>query len=78
MGKMSINSPPPIPLPDSDNNMADVAFAWSTHILKIIPGHYALGTQQTLFTQQLSRSRVVIENTFGFFSNVENTSIAPL
>lgn len=69
----SLNLPLPSPLPGSDNDMpyvflADGAFALSAHIMKPFPGHYALGSPERIFNQELSRSRVKVENTFGILS----------
>ncbi|CAK1597954.1 unnamed protein product [Parnassius mnemosyne] len=66
----SINLPPP----NSNTNLpyvflADSAFALSTRIMKPFPGHHALGTPQRIFNQELSRSRVFVENTFGILSS---------
>lgn len=67
----SLNVPPA----NTNNNLpyvflADSAFPLSTHIMKPFPGHHALGTPERLFNQNLSRSRVVVENTFGILSSV--------
>lgn len=69
------NLPPSCPLPGSNTNMpyvflGDGAFALSTHIMKPFPGHHRLGTPERMFNQQLSRSRAVVENTFGILSSV--------
>lgn len=69
----NLNLPLPSPLPNSDNDMpyvflGDGAFALSTHIMKPFPGHYPLGSPERIFNQELSRSRVKVENTFGILS----------
>ncbi|CAF4947221.1 unnamed protein product [Pieris macdunnoughi] len=68
----TLNLPTSCPLPGSNTNMPYVflggAFALSTHIMKPFPGHHLLGTPERMFNQQLSRSRVVVENTFGILS----------
>lgn len=66
----SINLPPP----NSTTNLpyvflADSAFALSTRIMKPFPGHHELGTPERIFNQELSRSRVFVENTFGILSS---------
>lgn len=63
-----------LPVTNSTNNLpyvflADSAFALTTRIMKPFPGHHALGTPQRIFNQELSRSRVVVENTFGILSS---------
>lgn len=65
-----INLPPP----NRNNNLpyvflADSAFALSTCIMKPFPGHHAVGTPERIFNQELSRSRVVVENAFGILSS---------
>ncbi|XP_063836770.1 uncharacterized protein LOC135085916 [Ostrinia nubilalis] len=69
----TLNLPPSCPLPGSNTNMpyvflGDGAFALSTHIMKPFPGHHQLGTPERMFNQELSRSRAVVENTFGILS----------
>lgn len=69
----SLNLPLPSLLPNSDNDMlyvflSDGAFALSIHVMKPFPGHYALGTPERIFNQELSRSRIKVENTFGILS----------
>lgn len=69
----SMNLPRPIPLPNSDIVMpyvflGDGAFALSTHLMKQFPGHHALGSPERVFNQELSRSRVKVENTFGILN----------
>lgn len=71
----SINLPPPSSLPGSDVALpyvflGDGAFALSTHLMKPFPGHHALGSPQRVFNQELSNSRVVVENTFGILANI--------
>lgn len=70
----SMNLPPPSPLPGGDNDipfvfLGDGAFALSSHIMKPFPGHHAQGSPERIFNQQLSHSRVKVENTFGILSN---------
>lgn len=70
----SINLPQPSLLPNSNVSvpyvfLGDGAFALSSHIMKPFPGHHAVGTPQRLFNQQLSRTRVIVENAFGILSN---------
>lgn len=65
-----LNLPIPHPLPDLNVDvpyifMADVPFALSEHIMKPFPGNHNVGTKEHIFTQKLSRARVVVENTFG-------------
>ncbi|XP_045495296.1 putative nuclease HARBI1 [Colias croceus] len=69
----SMNLPRPIPLPNSDIVMpyvflGDGAFALSTHLMKPFSGHHALGSPERVFNQELSRSRVKVENTFGILT----------
>lgn len=68
-----LNLPTPHPLPGSNIDvpyvfLADGAFALSTHIMKPYPGNHDLGTPTRNFNQKLSRSRVVVENTFGILA----------
>lgn len=79
----SINLPPPSSLPDSDIDvpyvfLGDGAFALSSHLMKPFTGHHALNTPQRIFNQQLSRSRVVVENTFGIMASVFRIFKRPL
>ncbi|XP_047035358.1 uncharacterized protein LOC124641345 [Helicoverpa zea] len=71
----TLNLPPSRPLPGSNTNMpyvflGDGGFALSTHIMKPFPGHHLSGTPERMFNQQLTRSRAVVENTFGILSSV--------
>lgn len=45
--------------------LGDGAFALSTHVMKPYPGNHDSGSPKRIFNQYLSRSRVVVENTFG-------------
>lgn len=70
-----IDFPPPSPLPGSNINipyvfLADGAFALSQHVMKPYPGKHEVGSPKRLFNQNLSRSRVVVENTFGILTSV--------
>lgn len=70
----TINFPSPSPLPGSNIDipyvfLGDGAFPLGTNLMKPFPGHHAIGTPQRLFNQELSRSRVVVENTFGIMSS---------
>lgn len=70
----SINLPPPSLLPGFNIELpyvflGDGAFPLSTNLMKPFPGHHALDTPQRLFNQELSRSRVVVENTFGIMAS---------
>lgn len=74
MSTNSINLPQPSPLPGCTIDMpyvflGDGAFALSTNVMKPFPGHHAIGTPQRKFNQQLSSSRVVVENTFGIMTS---------
>lgn len=44
--------------------------ALSTHVMKPYPGNHEIGSPNRIFNQHLSRSRVVVENTFGILSSV--------
>lgn len=72
-----VNFPMACPLPGTTNNidvpyvfLADGAFALSTHVLKPYPGNHEIGSPKRIFNQNLSRSRVVVENTFGILTSV--------
>lgn len=70
-----IDFPPPSPLPGSNINipyvfLADGAFALSQHVMKPYPGNHEVGSPKRLFNQNLSRTRVVVENTFGILTSV--------
>lgn len=72
-----MNFPAPCLLPAANNNMsvpyvflADDGFALSTHVMKPYPGNHEIGSPNRIFNQHLSRSRVVVENTFGILSSV--------
>ncbi|XP_028159473.1 uncharacterized protein LOC114352172 [Ostrinia furnacalis] len=70
-----IDFPPPCPLPGSNINipyvfLADGAFALSQHVMKPYPGNHEVGSPKRLFNQNLSKSRVVVENTFGILTSV--------
>lgn len=70
-----IDFPPPCPLPGMKINLpyvflADGAFALSKHVLKPYPGNHDIGSSKRIFNQNLSRSRVVVENTFGILTSV--------
>lgn len=88
----TINFPTPEPLPGGNIDMpyvlvGDGAFPLSTHIMKPFPGNHGVGTPQRIFNEQLSRSRVIVENVFGIMTavfrvfrkpialNVKNTSL---
>ncbi|XP_049701923.2 uncharacterized protein LOC110382359 [Helicoverpa armigera] len=71
----TLNLPPSSPLPGSNTNMpyvflGDGGFALSTHIMRPFSGRFLSGTPERVFNQQLSRSRAVVENTFGILSSV--------
>lgn len=66
----TLNLPTPHPLPGSYKDvpyvfLGDGAFALSTHVMKPYPGNHDSGSPKRIFNQNLSRSRVVVENTFG-------------
>lgn len=71
----SINRPAAQSLPDSVVNLpyvflGDGAFALREYMMKPFPGHHVLGSPERIFNQELSGSRVVVENTFGILTNV--------
>lgn len=70
----TLNLPPPHPLPGSDFDMpyvflADGAFALHRHIMKPYPGNHHRDSPERVFNKKLSRSRVIVENTFGILSS---------
>lgn len=79
----SINLPPPSSLPDSDvvvpcAFLGDGAIALNSHLMKPFTGHHALNTPKRIFNQQLSRSRVLVENTFGIMTSAFRIFKRPL
>lgn len=73
--KNEVDFPSPCPLPGSNANLpyiflADGAFALSKHVMKPYPGNHDAGSPKRLFNQNLSRYRVVVENTFGILTSV--------
>lgn len=70
-----LDLPTPCPLPGSNIDVpyvfiGDGAFALSTHVMKPYPGNHDSDSQKRIFNKCLSRSRVVVENTFGILSAV--------
>lgn len=68
-----LDLPTPCPLPGSNIDVpyvfiGDGAFALSTHVMKPYPGNHDSDSQKMIFNKCLSRSRVVVENTFGILS----------
>lgn len=66
----ALNLPDPHPLPGSDINipyvlLADSAFALHKNVMKPYPGIHNIGNPKSIFNEKLSRSRVIVENTFG-------------
>lgn len=69
------NKPPDVPLPGRNLPVpyvivADSAFELSKRLLKPFPGVPPVGSIKRKFNEQLSRARVVVENTFGILSSV--------
>lgn len=67
--------PPSAALPNQNTPVpyvivGDSAFALSPRLMKPYPGTPPIGSKQRIFNQQLSRARVVIENTFGIISAI--------
>lgn len=70
-----LDLPTPCPLPGSNIDVpyvfiGDGAFALSTHVMKPYPGNHDSDSQKRIFNKCLSKSRVVVENTFGILSAV--------
>ncbi|XP_022186175.1 uncharacterized protein LOC111045159 [Nilaparvata lugens] len=68
-----LNLPTARPSPGSDIPvpyvfLGDGAFALSTHIMKPFPGDHEYGSAKRIFNDRLSRSRIIVENTFGILS----------
>ncbi|XP_041982596.1 uncharacterized protein LOC121735745 [Aricia agestis] len=66
----ALNLPDPHPLPGSDKYipyvlLADSAFAFHKNVMKPYPGIHNIGNPKRIFNDKLSRSRVIVENTFG-------------
>jgi hypothetical protein len=69
-----LNLPEPSPLPGSRVGvpyvfLGDGAFALSTHVMKPFPGEHEYGSLKRNFNDRLSRSRVIVENSFGILSS---------
>ncbi|KAH9633021.1 hypothetical protein HF086_000381 [Spodoptera exigua] len=65
----------PCPLPGSNIDVpyvfiGDGAFALSEHVMKPYPGQHNVGSPKRIFNQNLSKARVVVENTFGVLTPV--------
>lgn len=70
-----LNLPADCPLLGSSNDvpyvfLADGAFAISKHVMKSYPGNHHIDSLCRKFNQQLSRSRVMVENVFGVMAAV--------
>lgn len=72
--KNKLNLPKPRPLPGSQIALpyvvlGDGAFALTPNIMKPFPGDHVFGSVKRTFNYTLSKSRVIVENTFGILAS---------